>query len=172
MSFLDFLLSIWSAIWPVRVVRTGWQGVVFRWGTAEGSPREPGVHWIVPTFWGWETRPVTLRWVDLPPQSITTSDGKVLALSANIGFEVVDLVRALTLTDDFETSMARLATGHLHGRVAAWSWDEVMGQRRELEASVLKTLRDRAEPWGVRVVDVRLTDCTPTRVYRLFNEGL
>lgn len=171
MTFLDFLLSIWSAIWPLRVVRTGWQGVVFRWGKAEDEPRFPGLVWIIPTFWQWETRPVTLRWIDLPPQSVTTADGKVLALSANVGYEVGDLVKALTLTDDYEVSMARLATGHLHSRVSQWTEAETMGKRRELEVSVLNTLRKRADEWGLLVQDVRLTDCTPTRVIRLFNEG-
>ena len=170
MTFLDFLLSIWSAIWPGRVVRTGQQGVVFRRGVAEETPRGPGLVWIIPNFWQFEARPVTLSWIDLPPQSITTADGKVIALSANVGYEVRDLVRALTLTNDYETTMARLATGHLHGRVSAWTLQEMMAQRRELEASVLNTLRNRAAEWGLAVQDVRLTDCTPTKVYRLFNE--
>lgn len=170
MTIVEFILSVWSSVWPLRVVRTGWQGVVFRWGRAEERPREPGLVWIIPTFWQWDTRPVTLRWIDLPPQSITTKDGKVIALSANVGYEVQDLVRALTLTDDYEISMARLATGHLHGRVGAWTLQEMLDQRRDLEVSVLNTLRKRAEDWGLTVQDVRLTDCTPTKVYRLFNE--
>lgn len=172
MSFLDFLLAIWSAIWPFRFVRTGWQAVVFRQGVAEAGPRAPGWVVILPTFWQYEARPVTLRWIDLPPQSVTTQDGKVLAISANIGYRVDNLRAALCEVDDYEISMARLATGHIHSRVGGWSYEEVMRERRNLETSVLGTLRGRAAPWGLAVEDVRLTDCTPTRVYRLFNEGM
>lgn len=172
MTFLDFLLSVWSAVWPFRFVRTGWQAVVFRLGVAEAAPRGPGWVWLWPGFWQYEAQPVTLRWIDLPPQSVTTKDGKVLAISANIGYRVDNLRAALCEVDDYELSMARLATGHIHGRVGGWTYAEVMDTRRDLETSVLGTLRTRAAPWGLTVEDVRLTDCTPTKVYRLFNEGL
>ena len=169
MTFLDFLLAVWSAIWPFRFVRTGWQAVVFRRGVAEATAREPGLVWLVPGFWQYEAQPVTLRYVDLPNQSVTTKDGTVLALSVNIAYRVVDLRAALCEVDDFVDSMAGLSMGHIHTRVSEWDRVAVMSERRALERSVLATLQGRAGPWGIAVEDVRLTDCAPTRVYRLFS---
>lgn len=169
MNFLDFLLAIWSAIWPFRFVRSGWQGVVFRRGVAEVKPRTAGWVWLWPAFWQYETEPVTLRFIDLPNQSMTTKDGAVLGLSANIAYRITNLVLALTEVDDYKDSMAGLAMGHIHTRVSEWNRADVLGERRKLERSVLDTLTKRAEPWGIVVEDVRLTDCAPTRVYRVFN---
>lgn len=168
MTFLDFLLSVWSAVWPFRFVRTGWQAVVFRQGVAEATPRGPGWVWLWPGFWQYEAQPITLRFVDLPNQSVTTKDGTTLALSANIAYRVTNLRSALCEVDDFVDSMAGLSMGHIHTRVSEWDRVEVMNERRKLERSVLDTLQRRAEPWGIAVEDVRLTDCAPTRVYRLF----
>ena len=80
-------------------VRTGWVGIVFRWGRV-ARKLEPGFHWLIP----WVERAKKIRatsvTIDAAKQRLTSADDRVYHVDANLVFRVVDPYRALIEIDD------------------------------------------------------------------------
>ena len=167
MSFIDFLLSIWREIIPARVVESWERAVRFRRGIPESAHVGPGLVWFWPFLDRVEIIPTKERFIDLPVQSITTADGVEVALSANVGYEIVDAVKAYTEVHDYEESLGRLAAGHLHRRIHEWQYAELVAGLGKLEKSLEGTLTTRAKPWGIVIRDVGITDLVRARAFRL-----
>lgn len=167
MTFIDWLLSIWKELVPVSIVESWEAGVRFRRGVPETEQLMAGVWFFVPFFDRIEVIPTRARFIDLPVQSVTTADGVEVALSANIGYEITDAVKAYTEVHDYEESLARLAAGHLHRRIHAWRYEELVASLGELEKSLEGTLTTRSKRWGIVIRDVGITDLVRARAYRL-----
>jgi regulator of protease activity HflC (stomatin/prohibitin superfamily) len=167
MTFIDWLLSIWKEIVPVCVVESWEQGVRFRRGVPQPKPLGAGIWFFVPFFDRIEVIPRQLRFIDLPMQRITTKDGMEIALSANIGYEITNAVAAYVEVHDYEESLARLAAGHLHKRVHAWTYPELVENLGQLEESLERTLTTRSKKWGIVIQVVGITDMVRQRAYSL-----
>ena len=167
MTFIDWLLSIWKEIVPVVICESWEQGVRFRRGVPEPEPLGPGVWFFIPFLDRIEVIPRQLRFIDLPIQRITTRDGVEIALSANIGYEIANAVMAYTEVHDYEESLARLAAGHLHTRVHAWTYPELVENLGKLEKSLEGTLETRSKRWGIVIQVVGITDMVRQRAYSL-----
>lgn len=167
MTFIDWLLSIWKEIVPVVVVESWEAGVRFRRGRPEAEPLSAGIWWFIPFLDRIEILPCRARFIDLPVQSVTTADGIEVALSANIGYEIVDAVKAYTEVHDYEESLGRLAAGHLHRRIHEWTYAELVAGLKALEKSLEGTLTTRAKHWGIVILDVGITDLVRAKAFRL-----
>ncbi len=169
MNFLDFLTAIWDRVTFGRVIE-GWEsGVRFKRGRVQPEPLGAGIWWHWPFVDRIEVIPIRPRYIDLPTQSVTTADGEAVSFSANICYEIENAVLAYTEVHDLEDFVSRASMGHLHGRIHAWTLAELMAGLKDLEKSLEGTLQTRVKRWGIRVLDVRLTDMVRSRVYRLYN---
>ncbi len=165
-DFLRIVLEKLYEVWPLRVVRSYQKGVPF-WLGEVGEEKGAGVYAFVPFFGAFEIVDVVEDVIDLPSQSITTKDGKMVTFSANVSFEVVDAVALWTQVQDFGENLSRVACGHLALKIREWTWDELQEGQRKLELSLRDTLTTRVKPWGVRVLECRLTDCVQAKQFRL-----
>jgi regulator of protease activity HflC (stomatin/prohibitin superfamily) len=169
MTFVDWLLAVWKELCFIVVVESWERGVRFRRGQPEPEQLGTGVWFFWPFLDRIELIPVVRRFIDLPMQRITTADGIEVALSANIGYEITDAVKAYTEVHDYEVSLARLAAGHLHRRIHAWTYPELVSSLGRLEDSLEGTLTTRSKPWGIQIQDVGITDMVKQRAYSLLN---
>lgn len=171
MGFGEGLVKFAQWLWgmfPVRIIRSYQRGVKFKKGIVQPEQLEPGIRWGWPFVDSIEVVSIVEDVIDLPTQSITTSDGKTVSFSANISYEVVDLVAYFTNVQDFSESLPRVAAGHLAKQVREWSWDELHKGQKKLEESLKGTLTTRVKGWGVRVIECRLTDCVVAKQYRIY----
>lgn len=167
MTFVDWLVALWKEICFAVVVESWESGVRFRRGRPEAQPLGAGVWFFWPFLDRIEVIPRQLRFIDLPMQRITTKDGVEIALSANIGYEIADAVKAYTEVHDYEESLARLAAGHMHKRVHAWTYAELVENLGGLEKSLEGTLETRSKKWGIVIQVVGITDMVRQRAYSL-----
>jgi regulator of protease activity HflC (stomatin/prohibitin superfamily) len=167
-GFLDFLVTIWDRVVFARVVESWERGVRFRRGKPETKQLGAGVWFQWPLIDRIEVIPVMPRYIDLPTQSVTTSDNETVTFSANICYEIDNAVLAYTEVHDLEDFMSRASMGHLHGKIHEWNLGELMAHLKELEKSLEGMLGTRVKRWGIRVLDVKLTDMVRCRQYRLY----
>jgi regulator of protease activity HflC (stomatin/prohibitin superfamily) len=168
-TFIDWLLTIWKEVVPVVVIENWEAGCRFRRGVPEARQLGPGIWWFVPFFDRIEILPRQMRFIDLPIQRITTKDGVEIALSANIGYEIADAVKAYTEVHDYEESLGRLAAGHLHRRVHGWTYPELVENLGKLETSLEGTLTTRSKAWGIVIQVVGITDMVRQKAYSILN---
>jgi regulator of protease activity HflC (stomatin/prohibitin superfamily) len=174
-GWFERLWAFLSELQPIRIVRSYEQGVYFRNGQISRwrrwSPEmalHGGVYAIVPFFDAIETVNCQEDALDLPIQSITTTDGKQVSLSANVIYRVTDAVLWYTAVRDFDENIQRLATRHIMSKVRDWSWADLCAEQKELEKSLRGTLGTKAARWGVEVLDCGFDTLVQARQYRLF----
>jgi regulator of protease activity HflC (stomatin/prohibitin superfamily) len=141
MTFIDWLLTIWKEIVPIVVCESWEQGVRFRRGIPEEKALGPGIWFFIPFFDRIEIIPIQLRFIDLPIQQV----------------------------HDYEESLARLAAGHLHRRVHAWTYPELVENLGKLEESLEGTLTTRSKRWGIEIRVVGITDMVRQKAYSLLS---
>jgi regulator of protease activity HflC (stomatin/prohibitin superfamily) len=166
-SFFEILLAIWDRVKWFAIVESWEQGVRFRRGVPEPEPLGAGIWFHWPTLDRIQIDSVQQQYLDLPMQSVTTKDGATVSFSANVCFSISNLVLAYCEVHDLTDFMTRAAMGHLHGKIHGWSYDELMAELKELEQSLESTLQTKTKKFGVKIVDVKLTDMAKTRLYRL-----
>lgn len=174
MNWLEAILSRLADLWPW--VRTKvWQKAVrttfipFR----EAKVRVFGGGRIIraiPWIDSVEIRDCQVDGYNLPTQSVTTVDGKIVSFSVNFFFEIEDVKAATFEVRDFASTLQDLAMVHLAERIREQSWDEVRLNQKKLEDSLKGTLTTRAKEWGVKITKVGITDFVPAKQLRVFGE--
>lgn len=166
---------------PCKTVREYQQGAKFTLGRTGGwrewwahrqgrevtaKPMGTGWHWYCPILQSIEVLDVVADVVDLKVQHLTTTDGKPVALSMCVEYEIADAVQYHLGIQQLETNFEAMARTVVARRVRGWSWDELHAQQKELEVEVRDTLRRRAVRYGVKVLEVGLTDIGQARILR------
>jgi regulator of protease activity HflC (stomatin/prohibitin superfamily) len=170
MSWLEILAQYIRHLWPLWIVKSFEQGVRFRFGR-DIELLSPGVYFA----WWWFEEIVTTAVVpcviNLPSQSICTSDRVGVTFSANIEYTIFDARAYYCRVTDFDHSLRNAAMGHLARKIRDWSLEELATHQNELERSLERTLTTYIKEWGVTIRDVRLTDLVPTKGYRFFADA-
>lgn len=174
MNWIDALLSRIAELWPFARVRTWERGVRFRYWPwlKEPSIEEvgPGV-WFA--FWWFEevmSESVVQQTKNLPTQSITTKDDVSVSFSMNFLYEVTDIRAKFTKVHDFEESLVNLAMIHLAKRVRRVPWEYLRGHQATLERRIRRAIERQANQWGVKIVDVGLTDMVKAKQWRVYGD--
>ncbi len=180
---LDSLLTVLSVLWEglltvvkedtfqflvlllvfVRLLGTtvpsGKRGVLYRFGKVQRL-LDPGFHWLLPAIQTVRMVESRSRTIDIPAQRVTTGEGLVYVLDANLVYRIVDPREALVEVDDYEKGCAV---------ALALSVQEVIrGTRRQdlagpegLSSTLEERLGPRLRRWGIEVERVGFTTVTP-----------
>lgn len=174
MTWVDAILSRIAELWPFARVRTWEQGVRFRyWPWLDDVTVEsvgPGI-WFA--FWWFEevlVESVVQQTHNLPTQSITTKDDVAVSFSMNFLYEVIDIQAKAQKVHDFDESLVNLAMIHLAKRVRRVPWTYLRDHQATLERSIRKALDKPCANWGVRIIEVGLTDLVKARQTRWFSD--
>lgn len=165
-EWLNRLAQAIINLWPTWMVINATEAGVKFVGGKKVVPYGPGIVFYWPARTEVKTWPIVRQPVDLPSQTITTKDGKTIAVGGAFEYEVTDVRKLLTTTFAPDASM------RLHGAVAvrsvcsARTYEELMDQRA-VRFAIRRELRKRLRPFGVRVLSANLTDFAPARVFKL-----
>jgi hypothetical protein len=171
---LEFLIQMIRAhpIWTFAVVlafvrlwgtviQSGWTGVLFVFGRARRT-LPPGFHFLLPLVHFVRKTPVRSITLELSKQRVTTLDGLVYDVDANVVYHVDDAILALT-------HVANLRRGSLV--VLAMAVQEVLSrhsrqalqERQLLDEEFTTQAQVKLSPWGVKVEQAGFTTIAPTR---------
>ncbi|MCP4541708.1 MAG: SPFH domain-containing protein [Chloroflexi bacterium] len=130
---------------------------------------KPGWYIVWPVLQKVIAMEVVTQVVDLPPQSVRTSDGQDIVVSGAVRYRIRDVEKALFTVQDVDQAIVTLALGVIleYVRLQKLSdCDSIDGVKQELR----KKLADAARGWGVKVEQVYLTDLGRVRSLRLFGD--
>jgi regulator of protease activity HflC (stomatin/prohibitin superfamily) len=143
-----------------KTVQSGQTGLKFSFGRAT-RVAGPGFYPLIPFLQVMRIVATRDRTLDLPEQRVTTQDGLVYDVDANLVFRVVDVRKALIEIDDLDRGMHQ---------VLGLSVQEVLRQRArgelhvssDLDQVLARALAERLAPWGVEVRRAGFTSITPS----------
>ena len=154
----DFLFSLLPTVYVVEATH---EGVRFVWGRRV-KKMSPGVH----VYWPIVTRvyslPVVKQTAALPTQFLLTQDQLPVVAAGMIRYEISDIVKALAEAWEIETIISDEACAAVREIVVGRTFDQVQSSRSKLSTVLENRLTTVLEPFGVRVLRMRLTDFSET----------
>jgi hypothetical protein len=140
-------------------VQTGYKGVLFVFGRVR-KELEPGFHPLLPVILAVRKIPVRSVTLDLPKQRLTTADGLVYDLQANVVYRVVEPKRALTQIDHLRKGIETILPLVLEELVREQTRAAVL-EFKALEADFIARAEKKLQRWGVTVEQAGFKTITP-----------
>jgi len=127
---------------------------------------KPGMHIYWP-IWSEPIRyPIKRQTLNLPPQVLTTGDGKTVTVSVTVVYEVSDIEKALVETFDLEETVTDVAQLGVKTVVLSHDYDDLKGNQEEIDKSLKKSIRSALHPHGAKVIEAFMSDFAPCFVFR------
>jgi membrane protease subunit HflC len=154
------LLGLLLLAQSAYVIRESHQGIILQFGDPIRTDRDPGLYFKVPFLQSlirFEKRVLT---ADTRPGEYLTLDKKRLLIDHIIRWEIRDPLqyyRTVTTEVGARSRMDDIASGRLRQEFAKHNFIEIIRELREeiMEAVSMET-RERVEPFGIHVLDVRI----------------
>jgi len=118
----------------------------------------PGIVWYWPFWTSLYHRPANIQTMDLPVRTLTTTDGKRVAVGGMIRYQIDDVLKALIDTDNVERSIRTESLAVLCELVTAREANAIV--QPDLAEDLTECVQERLERFGVVVEQVALTDCS------------
>lgn len=168
-ELIKFILDRLLALWPLALVNEWQLAMLVRNGRIMRD-LGPGLHWrwpLVEQVTTWARTEISL---DLPTAAITTADGVAVAVSANLGFRVVDLARCFRTVWNVQDSIGTIALGRIAATCSAFTFAQLC-VRGHAETTARAALAETMAPMGLGVERLHFTDCVRLRAHRLYHDG-
>ena len=143
------------------IVPSGWSGVFFFLGRVR---RElgPGFHWMLPFVCAIRKVPVRSVTFAPPPQVVTTADGLVYEVQANVVYRIVDPTRSVVQIADLQVGLTALLPMIVQAVMQQQTRDSLL-ERDILEKEFAVRAEEPLARWGVQVEQAGFASIAPTK---------
>lgn len=163
-GWIGELIEWFADLFPrFTIVRKTHGGVAFVAGKYIREVK-PGLYWWWPAITELEVYPVKFQTLDLPTQTLTTSDNKSVIAGAVVGYVVKDIKTALTEQWDLADTIGDLCAGAVSDFVTEKEFNWINSNRAVAKRHLTKALTEVLSEYGVGVRYARLTDFAQCRV--------
>jgi hypothetical protein len=142
-------------------VQSGSKGVLFVFGRVK-KEFEPGFHPLIPVVYAVRKTPVRSITLDLPKQRLTTADGLVYDVQANLVYRIaqpaVSMVEVKDVRKGIETVLPLIVQDLLRSRTRA-----TLAARVGLEEEFAARAEEALGRWGVTVEQAGFKSIAPTK---------
>jgi regulator of protease activity HflC (stomatin/prohibitin superfamily) len=140
----------------IRILKEYERGVIFRLGRVLGSPKGPGIIFLIPVID--RMVKVSLRTVvlDIPPQDVITRDNVTIKVNAVVFFRVIDALKAIIDVENFLYAASQLAQTTLRSVLGQAELDDLLSKREKINERLQEILDTHTEPWGIKVSNVEV----------------
>ena len=167
-KLIDLLVAAWEWISPLSVIDVYEKGVVLRFGRYHRT-LDAGYHWK----WPYAERVFEVRsnvtTMRLPPQTLTTHDGKSIVVSAVVKYSIVDPKPYICGIEDQVDVLADVTLGAIARHVRAIDWDALRVDPPE--DKVATTVRRQVNRYGFEIEAVTFSDLGRVNSLRLIQPG-
>ena len=140
----------------IRILKEYERGVIFRLGRVLGTPKGPGLIFLIPIVD--RMVKVSLRTVvlDIPPQDVITRDNVTIKVNAVVFFRVIDALKAIIDVENFLYAASQLAQTTLRSVLGQAELDDLLSKREKINERLQEILDTHTEPWGIKVSNVEV----------------
>lgn len=168
MEWLQTLVDSFLQWFPrFDIIRSTHQGIAY----VRGRPRVvkgPRMYFWWPITTELQLYPIKRQSLNPDPQPLTTKDGRTVAVSLMVIYEITDILKALTKQWDLEDTVADKALLATARYVTKRTFEETMADDgSELESEIKASLHD----WGIKVLEAGLVGCAEGRVLFVLGDG-
>ena len=155
------VLAVLLVFKGVKTVPQGYQYTVERFGRFTKA-LTPGLNFIVPFIDRVTDRINMMEQVlDIESQSVISRDNAVIQADGVVFFQVLDAGKATYEVNKLDIAMQNLCLTNIRTVLGAMALDEILSNRDEINASLLKVVDAATDPWGVKVTRIEIKDLDP-----------
>jgi len=149
----------------VKILREYERAVVFTLGRFQ-RVQGPGLVLLVPFFQEMVRVDLRIRVIEIPSQDVISRDNVSMKVDAVLYFNVVDPERAIIQVQSYLPATNMLAQTTLRAVLGQHELDEMLSERKKLNADVQSILDTQTEAWGIKVtnVEIRTVELTDNMV--------
>jgi len=124
-------------------------------------------YWIIPLTTEHIVVKTSPQVKDIRIQSISTNDGVDIAIGLSIRYYISDAPKAILKVHDFDESLQNIVLGVVSDYVENRTEEQLRQSRNILKEEILKTVREEASGWGLKIQSVKITDFGKTQNFRI-----
>ena len=128
----------------------------------------PGLYMKIPVIEMVWKHTVITQSIDIPPQSVTTSDGKNVVVKGIIRFSIYDIRIFLTTITEPKDVLMDTTGGMIRDIIEQTEWDNLVNVDKRLTHEVSRFVKK----WGIKVDKVTLTDLQIANSIRIISDGV
>ncbi|XP_061578602.1 stomatin-like protein 1 [Cololabis saira] len=152
-TFVTFPITGWFVL---KTVPNYQRIVVFRLGRI-CPPKGPGIVLVLPLIDQWQRVDLRTRAFNIPPCQVTTQDGGMLSVGADIQFRIWNPVMSVVSVQDLNASTRMTAQNALTHSLAKKTAREIQTERVKLGEYLGMDINEMTRHWGLEVDRVELT---------------
>ncbi|NXG73295.1 STML1 protein, partial [Baryphthengus martii] len=153
LMIVTFPISGWFAL---KIVPTYERMIIFRLGRIR-APQGPGVVLLLPFIDHWQRVDLRTRAFNVPPCKLTSKDGAVISMGADVQFRVWDPVLSVMMVKDLIAATRMTAQNALTKTLMKKSLREIQTEKLRIEEQLLLEINDMTKSWGLEVDRVELS---------------
>jgi regulator of protease activity HflC (stomatin/prohibitin superfamily) len=149
----------------VKILRQYERAVVFTLGRFQGV-KGPGLVLLIPFFQEMVRVDLRIQVIEIPSQDVISRDNVSMKVDAVLYFNVVNPERAIIQVQSYLPATTMLAQTTLRAVLGQHELDEMLSERKKLNADVQTILDAQTETWGIKVsnVEIRTVELTDNMV--------
>lgn len=164
-KLIDILLNFWNNLTFWYICDQWEEGILLRAGRYQKT-FGPGIWLKIPLIDAvWKTIVITQS-IDLPPQSLTTLDGKNIVVKGIIRFHIVDTKKFLTSISHPNDVLTDTTGGMIRDIVENTDWNDLY----DVDVELTKEVGDFVSKWGIGVEKVTLTNLQIANSIRIIQD--
>uniref|UniRef100_A0A8B9JM52 Stomatin like 1 n=1 Tax=Astyanax mexicanus TaxID=7994 RepID=A0A8B9JM52_ASTMX len=152
-TLITFPISAWFAL---KTVPNYQRIVIFRLGRIR-PPKGPGVVLVLPLIDQWQRVDLRTRAFNIPPCKVTTKDGGLVSIGADIQFRIWNPVMSVVAVQDLNASTRLTAQNAMTQSLGKKTVREIQTERVKLGEHLGMDINELTKPWGLEVDRVELT---------------